>query len=202
MCWNAEVSLQSFLIGITAIGIAYQKGLSLPRAIFFLTITLMQLVEYFVWTSYDNPQRNFQLSLLAFGLLCIQPITSMLILPSNLFQTLILFYSGLLVAYFLIPEPQSLEETFRMRRGENGHLVWHWLDKRLKTTLLLIVYFFFLLAPLIYMKEFVGLSIVLITLAVSLFSYYNYNTWGSMWCWIVNYLVVGLCGYQVLVAKP
>ena len=65
MCWNAEVSLQSFLIGITAAFVGYQNGLSFPITLFCLTIVLMQLIEYFVWSSEGNERANFRYSVLA-----------------------------------------------------------------------------------------------------------------------------------------
>jgi hypothetical protein len=83
MCWNAEVSFQSFLIGIGAIGIAYQKGLSFPTTLFSLTIVLMQLVEGIVWTYYENKTVNFLASVAAASLLWLQPVASILTLQSK-----------------------------------------------------------------------------------------------------------------------
>jgi hypothetical protein len=201
MCWNAEVSLQSFLIGFTAIFIANQKGLSLPITIFCLTIVFMQLIEYFVWTYYDNPTVNFTASLAAAGLLWLQPIASMLTLESNQMIPFIQAYVGLSFLAFLLPRKIPYEERYTMKRAENGHLQWNWLQKDVQTTISLVLYFIFLLTPLLLRKQYTLLSITLMTLAISLFTFYKDNTWGSMWCWIINYLVIGICGYQVLLSK-
>lgn len=199
MCWNAEVSLQSFLIGGLAIFVAYQNGLSFPVTLFCLTIICMQLVEYVVWTYYDEPTVNFQASVVAAFLLWLQPIASILTLSSP--AVAVAVYSGLslFLQWF---DTKPLRETYKMFRGDNGHLVWNWLQPDLQTTLSLTVYFFFLFFPLLLTKQYTLLTVALGTLGLSLTSFYKDNTWGSMWCWIVNYLVVFVCGRQILIAKP
>lgn len=197
MCWNAEVSLQSFLIGVTAVAIAYQKGLSLPTTLFCLTIVFMQLIEYFVWSNYENQRANFRYSVLAAFLLWLQPVASILTLPSSFQSSALGSYVGLSFLGSLMNQ-KPLEETYRMYRGENGHLVWNWLDKSWQTAVSLLVYFVFLLGPLVYQKQWVLLGLAGTTLAGSLYSFYEANTWGSMWCWFVNYLVVGVSIKQVL----
>jgi len=161
----------------------------------------MQLIEYFVWTYYDNPTVNFTASLAAAGLLWLQPIASMLTLETNQMIPFIQAYVGLSFLAFLLPTKIPYEERYRMKRAENGHLQWNWLQKDVQTTISLVLYFIFLLAPLLLRKQYTLLSITLITLAISLFTFYKDNTWGSMWCWIINYLVIGICGYQVLLSK-
>ncbi len=201
MCWNAEVSLQSFLIGITAVFIAYQKGLSFPTTLFCLTIVFMQLIEYFVWSNEGNERANFRYSILAAMLLWLQPVASIFTLQPSLMPTVMGSYLGLSFLGSLL-KTEPLEETYKMYKGDNGHLVWNWLKKDWQTSVSLLVYFIFLLGPLLYRKEWTLLLLALTTLAGSLYSFYESNTWGSMWCWFVNYIVVGVSGYQILVAKP
>lgn len=197
MCWNAEVSLQSFLIGIAATFVGYQNGLSIPITLFCLTIVFMQLIEYFVWSSLGNQRANFRYSVLASLLLWFQPVASILTLPSKSIPSVLGSYIGLsFLGSMMNKEP--MEESYRMYKGENGHLVWNWLKKDLQTTIALLVYFVFLLGPLVVRKEWTLLTVALTTLAGSLYSFYESNTWGSMWCWFVNYMVVGVAGYQVL----
>lgn len=197
MCWNAEVSLQSFLIGITAAFVGYQNGLSFPITLFCLTIVLMQLIEYFVWSSEGNERANFRYSVLASLLLWLQPIASIYTLPSKWFPTALGSYISLSFLGSLFNR-KPLEETYRMEKAENGHLEWKWLDKSWETAISLLVYFVFLLGPLIIRKEWTLLTLAITTLAGSLYSFYEANTWGSMWCWFVNYLVVGVSIKQLL----
>ena len=197
MCWNAEVSLQSFLIGGFSIFFAYQKGLSLPITFFCMTIVGMQLVEYFVWSFYDNSTVNFQASVAAALLLFLQPIASSLTLPSKWISPIITIYL-LLGGLLVLSDTTSIREKYKMTRGENGHLVWNWLEPDTKTSISLVVYFLFLFIPLLLTNQLTLLVLSLTTLGFSLFSYYKDNTWGSMWCWIINYLVVGVSFKQIL----
>lgn len=200
MCWNAEVSLQSFLIGITAIFFANQKGLSFSTTLFCLTIVFMQLIEYVVWTWYENPDVNFLASVSAASLLFLQPVASILTLPSKHVLTLLQSYIGLSVlTLFLSSEP--LYERYRMFRAQNGHLIWNWLQKDSQTALSLVIYFAFLLGPLLLQKQWELLALTLGTLGISLYSFYRDNTWGSMWCWMVNYIVVAVCAKQILLSR-
>ena len=202
MCWSAEVSLQSFSIGILAIFIAYRNGLSLPTTLFCLTIVFMQLIEFFVWTYIDNKRVNFAASIAANSLLWLQPIASILTLKSQEGLPTLLAYMGLSLFAFLIPKDKPLEETYKMTQGENGHLVWHWLQKDTRTITNLLVYFIFLFGPLVYQKQWLLLTLATSTLGLSLYSFYKDNTWGSMWCWLVNYIVLGISANQVLISKP
>jgi hypothetical protein len=182
MCWNAEVSLQSFLLGLAAIGIGVQRGIPLPVLFFSLTIVLMQLIEYIVWS---YPELNKEASIAAIGLLWLQPVASILTISTP--EPLLLSYAGISVLGALV----GSEKDYSMTKAPNGHLSWNWLTKEPSTYAALAVYFLFLLIPLVLSRNLVLLSLALGTLGVSVYTYWKDNTWGSMWCWIVNILVVG-----------
>jgi cellulose synthase/poly-beta-1,6-N-acetylglucosamine synthase-like glycosyltransferase len=78
MCWNASVSLNSFLVGFTAILIGGIYGISLPVLFFYGTIVFMQLIEYIVWTHPFNSNINKYASMCAAFLLWMQPIAAIL----------------------------------------------------------------------------------------------------------------------------
>ena len=198
MCWSAEVSLQSFSIGILAVFIAYRNGLSLPTTLFCLTIVFMQLIEFFVWTYMDNKQVNFIASVSANTLLWLQPIASILTLERKQAIPAFFLYIGLSFFAFLIPKDKPLGEIYKMTQGDNAHLVWHWLQKDTRTMISLLVYFVFLFGPLVYQKQWLLLTLATSTLGLSLYSFSKDNTWGSMWCWLVNYIVIGISANQVL----
>jgi hypothetical protein len=184
MCWNAEVSLQSFLVGLASIGIGALRGASFPVLLFALTIVFMQLIEYIVWSNYENKEINRQASLAARALLWTQPIASILTTQSPGPMLVAYFVTTLLVS-FLGPE-----RDYSMTRAPNGHLAWNWLTKEPSTYLSLAVYFVFLLLPLIMSRSFLLLGLSLGTLAVSLYTFWKDNTWGSMWCWMINWVAV------------
>ena len=76
-----------------------------------------------------------------------------------------------------------------MYPGKDGHLVWKWLEGNSG----LWIYFIFLLTPIFFMVSKEMIALILLTLFASLYGYYTTNTWGSMWCWLTNGIVVAAC---------
>ncbi len=187
MCWNAEVSLQSFILGAIGIVLAYVYKFPLPFLFFYMTIILMQLVEYVVWSNYDDKNINFYSSLGASFLLFLQPVAAISTLPKNLAIPFLIAYLALdLFARLFVLNVSTLRETYKMYRAENGHLSWNFLKKDLQSIPQYFVYFFFLFVPFLISKDFAIIALALITLSLSLFTFFTQNTWGSMWCWIIN----------------
>lgn len=196
MCWNADVSIKTFFIGIIGIIIGLQYGMSLPVAFFCLSISLMQLIEYFVWSYYDNKTVNYYASIAASFLLWIQPIASILTLTNvNTQQIMLLTYAGLSI----IGQSMQDKKDYSMTRAPNGHLSWNWMsDRNALSIASLIVYMIFLFTPIILKKHYELAVLAAGTLGLSLYSYWGENTWGSMWCWIVNSLVLLTVGKSII----
>lgn len=200
MCWNAEVSMQSFLIGMGAIVVAAQYGMSFPMILFYSTVVFMQLIEYIIWTWGSDPDVNFYVSLAAMGLLSLQPLASLLTLPSHR-----MLYIGLYIlvgigytVYHEMIRKIPIRDEFRMYPAANGHLAWEWLNSSPK----LLIYFVFLILPhlIVGKYNFPFFVLAMSTLAISVYSYFTSKTWGSMWCWMINGLVILACG-QVIAKK-
>ncbi len=172
------------------IGTAY--GVSVATLLFCTTIVFMQLIEYIVWTNYENKEINYKASLAAIGLLCLQPVASILTLANPLRQYI---FAAFLIASFLSLY-FSVPKNISMTRAQNGHLAWNWIDEN--STIPLIVYFVFLFTPILLQKNYILLGAALTTLGMSLYTYHKENTWGSMWCWIVNGLVPIVIGSSIV----
>jgi hypothetical protein len=193
---NADISLQTFLFGIVGIIVGVQNGMSLPFAFFCFTIALMQFIEYIVWTFYDNKTVNYASSIAASSLLWIQPIASILTLPNGVVRNGMLLVYGLLSVFGQFFQRKT---DYSMTRAANGHLSWNWMDQsHPQYYFSLIVYLFFLFVPLWMNKLYDVVGLGAVTLAVSLYTYWQYNTWGSMWCWIVNAIVMYILGKTIL----
>lgn len=84
MCYNAKVSLNTFIFGcIYAIVVYYFKVIS-PRIILMLmSVTFMQFIEFLTWTYYDNLTINKYLSILAFATIVLQLILLNYFLPDK-----------------------------------------------------------------------------------------------------------------------
>jgi len=199
MCWNATVSLQSFALGAFAILVGIHQQLDPTLLFFCATITLMQGIEAIAWTfPYPtHPEFNSLASRAAALLLWIQPLASIQTLRDTPFATyripLSATYTALsLLSHLLRPVPPS---AYRMR-PKKGHLQWEWIPTTLTPSLL--VYFAFLLLPLFLVPNPLLLFVVLATLGVTLYAYQADNTWGSLWCWLVNGIAVTIVGWRVL----
>lgn len=194
MCWSAEVSLQSFLLGCIGIIVGWQYGLSTSLLFFYFTIVCMQLIEYIIWSFIDNKKVRFITSLFAALLLILQPIAAISVLyPKQIMYQLLYTYIiliGLIHIYIWMNYNKPINELYDMYPGEKGHLIWKWLQKNHYTLLYLIVYFIFLFTPLILSKNYSFVIYGLITLVLSIYNFWRDDTWGSMWCWLVNLSVI------------
>lgn len=167
----------------------------------------MQLIEGIVWSYGSNPDINFYASVNAAGLLMLQPIASILaVSPGQYTVPMLISYVVLGLISQLIDhktDPRSLREQYQMReeyvgRGVWGRLRlhWGWLDPIPWASLA--IYFIFLLGPLILSKQYDFVTLVLLTLAVSIYSFGK--GWGSMWCWVVNLMVIMFGGNALVKA--
>ncbi len=189
MCWNAEVSIQSFGIGLLGIFLAAMTGTSVPTIIFYTTIVFMQLIEYIVWTYGSDSEINFYASLGGAGLLMLQPIASILAAGSMNLPLLIAYVVLGVITHFMDQDERSLRERYRMETEssiDTPHLIWKWLLP--VPWFSLAVYFIFLIGPLLITKQYDLTALVFLTLGFSIYSFGK--GWGSMWCWIVNGMVV------------
>ena len=181
MCWNKEVSFNSFIIGITVSSILfirnkpYDKILSL--LIFFYSF--MQYFEYKMWKSIEenDEKTNIQYTKYAY-----------ILLWSHVFAIGLGFYLefgtpnfmiiGLLIWIYglsVIPKMKPSKPT----PTSKGHLVWGF------DTSFYIYIFIFIIA---YYLKFTDLAYTGIPLAFYVLSFiYTYITnreaIGSMWCW-------------------
>ena len=193
MCWNAEVSLNTFYMGIFGILLALLNKISYVNIFYYLTIILMQLLEYFGWTYYNNQNANFIISLCISFLLLIQPIASILTLYAfknkhNIMKNMLIIYISYLFIHLLTNK--FSKNMYYIYKGNNGHLVWNWLSKKNISIVHLLIYLFFFIYPLYIGKSYIPLFLATSTLLISLYTYYKYDTWTSMWCWIASIIII------------
>ncbi len=183
MCWNADISLQTFIVGvISAIIVIALNKVEYKYILLGISISLMQLIEYYAWKNINNKQIIKLLSI--FGALLI--VIQLLIINISLLKgkerliILILLFLGLLATLVFIIN----NDKFKMEKGNNGHLIWYWID--IPKPVLIYILFFYLYAFFRSKNTlYVGI-IVIILLILSLYNFYKHKTWGSMWCYYSN----------------
>ena len=182
MCWNAEVSLNTFIYGtIAAIIVLSLNKIPIRSILLVYTVSLIQLMEYFTWKNINNNELIHYLSITGAFILLLQVL---LITNNNLKNKEQLFSYIFIFILTIIAFNHNFEnKKFHMEKGENGHLKWLWADlpvPLLISGLLLWIY------PPIRNKNYISTLFIITTLTISFYYYYKYKTWGSMWCYIGN----------------
>lgn len=198
MCWNAEVSLNTFLFSSFMLFLiiynniyTQYKILELKKIwvyVFFASFILMQLIEFFIWKTINNKYYNNIFSIAATLLILIQPLASLMILSNiDLRNGLLIIYSLLVIPYLIY---KFNNQNIHTIISSNKHLQWQFFNP---TLIEKIIWLFFLLFSLFYEGLWIGLLFGIITLIVMLYYYHKNNTVASMWCWIINsvFIILG-----------
>ena len=208
MCWNKDISLNTFLFSSFVLClIIYNNAYTRYKIdelnnvyiyIFFMSFILMQLIEYFIWINLKNPLYNSIFTALATLLLIFQPIASTMLISDYtvkkmLLQSYLLFIVPLTIYKFDI---QILNSSV----SKLNHLRWNttFSVKYVTDIIFYIIWLFFFLFPLFYERFTFALMFGLLTLILTTYNYYKDDTIGSMWCWIVNTVMIYYAVYLLL----
>ena len=182
MCWSASVSLNTYALGLFASSLSYFNGITdIGGFIFYQSIILVQLIEYFIWSKTFS---NRLLSQLLLIVILTQPIFNIIRIQTQpeLIPYLLLAYIVFIVILFTVVVPLNTVD-FSTVPSKNGHLAWNWLNMNIYA---IILWHVFLSLYWIIDKNYVLFAIVSIFLVASIILYKETNTWGSMWCWVCN----------------
>jgi hypothetical protein len=184
MCWNASVSLNTYIFGLFASSFAYYNGvIDLLGFILYQSILLIQLIEYFIWSKTFSNRLLSQIAL--FVIIC-QPMFNIIKIenrPELIPYILVAYISIVAIVYtFIIPLNTV---NFSSVPSKNGHLAWNWLDVNIY---LILIWHIFISVRWIIDGIYSYLIIVSLLLIISIVLYRETNTWGSMWCWVCNIL--------------
>jgi hypothetical protein len=182
MCWNASVSLNTYVFGLFASSFAYYNGITnLLGLIFYQSFIIIQLIEYFIWSKTFPNRLLSQIAL--FVILCI-PIFNIIKIekrPEWIPYILGGYIVFIVILYTAIIPLNTIE--FSTIPSKNGHLSWKWLTWNIY---IILIWYAFLSLRWIIDKMYPTLIFVSIFLIISIILYKETNTWGSMWCWICN----------------
>ena len=199
MCWNQYVSLNTFTFStLILILIAYNNKYTPYKIrelnnvfvyVFLMSFITMQLIEFFLWRNLKNTDINHKLSIAGGLLLMIQPIASLLMLKDEFTRKAMLTtYTIPAFAYFIYKV--NTQSKFNTTVTPTGHLRWNWLNQD-KNKLLGLIWFFFLYFSIFVEKQYYTAGIItLALLAVSYYSYSKEGSYGSLWCWSINSLMI------------
>jgi hypothetical protein len=194
MCWNANVSINTYIFGLFACLFALlNKKINITRFLFAQSWMSIQLIEYFIWSKTFS---NRLLSQIAFIIIFSQPLFSILSISNNTNVKYVALVGYLLfMVFIMILKPWSTID-FTTVQATNGHLSWKWMDYS-KITIL--IWFLFLSISFAINKEWIKLSLLTITAVISYVLYSKTLTWASLWCWVSNIaslFIIGIVFYD------
>jgi hypothetical protein len=200
MCWNQEVSLNTFLFSsfamllimynnkYTQYKIAYFN--TVWKYLFFWSFIIIQLIEFFIWRNINDPFYNKVFSILAVVALLFQPVISLMMISNHSIR------NPLLTAYLIFIIPYFIYNAFTNNIysfvSKKGHLDWHFFKMLFVLLLIWMPFFFF---GLLYEGHVIAKIFGTVLYAVCIYNYYADKTVLSNWCWIVNSMFIYYLSY-------
>jgi len=203
MCWNEHVSLNTFLFSsFVLLLIIYNNSFTKYKIqelnntniyLFIASFAFMQLIEFFIWKNINNKFYNNMFSIIATLLLLLQPIASVMILSNKQLRNKLLFL------YLLLAIPYSIYK-FSTKHihsviSKREHLRWKFFEIN---PIIWIIWLFFFVFSFIYEKRWNGIIFAIIALIITIINYSNDHTVGSMWCWVVNPIMIYYVTYLLI----
>ena len=208
MCWNKDISLNTFLFSsFVLLLIMYNNKYTQYKIkeldsvwvyLFIFSFILMQLIEYFIWRNINDPIYNNIFSIMATLLLFVQPIASTMLIPSKTVS------SKIITLYLILVGPLTIYRLFTKKISTTisplNHLSWDLAlyKNNILESLLCVGWIMFFLFPLFYIGELFAFLFGILTLMIIVYNYYKDGSFGSMWCWIVNSVMLYYAGYLLL----
>ena len=203
MCWNANVSLNTFLFsGFVLSLIIYNNSYTQYKIqelnkkwayLFIASFVFIQLTEFFIWKNIDKPFYNNMFSICSSLLIMVQPITSIMMMTNVQLRNL------LLISYLTPAIPYSIykfsSKHIHSVVSDSGHLKWNFFNA---SPIVWIFWLFFFLFSIVYEKLWVGLIFGVVTLLVAYLNYKNDNSIWSMWCWLANLIMIYYAIYLLI----
>lgn len=206
MCWNATVSLNTFVIGVAAIVLAYINNYKWYFLVFLMSFVIVQLLEFLLWTFLDNKRINTILTFLVVCVIVIQPVAAILLITEkskDIRNKLMITYCILigLALLFILSMNKNIGSYMKTVVAQNGHLSWKFFT--IKYIILLeIVYAVFFFGALLLFGNHLIIAVALTTLLLSLYYMQGEKTYATMWCWTANIVSLYIIAKIIFMNNP
>ena len=210
MCWSAEVSAISLLIGLSTSALLFSIGSPSEQILagYLAFVSLMQGVEYLLWTNQTCNAQHKQIAIAGMSLNLAQPLVLAGLVTwlnpkanRNLLLALAGFY---IVAIYPSIQLYLNEEELQCTHPQKNdpHLVWRWTilpnEMFYHGVYLLILC---IITWIGFPNPLYGGLFILSLLGSYTISrvFYERSVFGSMWCWFVNLAPASLLALHALV---
>lgn len=210
MCWNPDISINTFLFSCFTLLFIYITNTYTKYKtpffdnplvyLFIFSVVSMQLIEFFLWRNLKNNKMNNFLSKVASFVIILQPFFLMLLIPILKIKKIMLFCYLFFMTGYIIYKKIYNPIHFHTSVGTTGHLSWDFLNHRGYEYLFDIVYLLFYLSTVFIINNPLLYIFLIPSFLISIF-YFEYNTFGSMWCWISNLFLLYLL-VKILIIQP
>lgn len=201
MCWNAPVSISTYLIGLAGSFWLHRRGYRI-EALFYGWVVHMQLIEFALWLSLPcstTLRTSFNILVSRLGLLInhAEPMVLWYAITRYHERTLPRWLHGLMVVFVIATILYSqlawsnLTQCTDVSELSRPHLDWSWnREQCCRPYYLFFLGCFVLLAVSGLKAEHGRLQAVLMILSYSLsyYIYHDYYTVGEMWCFMAAFL--------------
>lgn len=197
MCWNADVSLKSWVFSLVGLAFGIWGGAVNWRILLIGVIfSFMQFVEYKLWTHLKDPDQNRFWSHIGQLTVWAEMFGAANVVENPAIRNFFFGASALhiFIADFLIGK----KGNFQAYVGPNGHLVHNWFSSsRIYYLIPLLI-----TLPFWFGKEILWAICITTTMLLSAIMYARSGEFSSMWCYIslafwliVIYKSIGLDKY-------
>ena len=200
MCWNADISINTFVfVCFSLLFIYFTNTYTKYKTPFFdnplmylfvFSVASMQLIEFFLWRNLNNKPNNYLLSNISLYVVIFQQIILIYMIPSLKNRRIVLSLYLLILLSFTIYYTFYKELSYYTSVGKNGHLSWGWMNHKGYDHIWNFMFLSFYIVPAFLINNSLLFLSLSFSMAVSIFFYYKYKTFGSMWCWLSNALLL------------
>jgi hypothetical protein len=197
MCFSKNVSLATFLTGIIGGLLCFSTGIPDYKIIglFFMFVSLMQGIEYLIWSHQVCDDYNKNISYLGMILNHLQPVILFILLVvfskekfnkhKESLILLIVIYISVIVKYSL-----QFEKECILKDTKTNHLHYQWNSMEYNTIAYTLFLLCFIVFGLFFPNKQIGISfsiLSIISYIISSFIYTNTPVVGSMWCFFASF---------------
>lgn len=197
MCWNEHISLNTFLFVCLALIFIFvsntytkYKTPTFNNPLVYLLILVMasmQLIEFFLWKNLQNKYINEILSIIGAYIIILQQLILIVMIPNSTIRySMLVIYALFIIVFRTLYSKIFNPFYFNTSIGKNGHLSWNWMNFKVYENIWLVIGLLFYIIPLLILNNPLLAFFYISTLFLSLFFYFKYNTFGTIWCWAFN----------------
>jgi hypothetical protein len=178
MCWNADVSLKSWVFSLVGLAFGLWGGVEWRILLIGTIFSFMQFVEYNLWTHLKDPVQNKFWSRVGQVTVWAELFGAANVIEKSSLRTLFFGLSAvyIFVTDILLGKKGSILTTV----GPNGHLQHNWYSESKLTFLMPLL----LVIPFWLSVSTLWALLITATVLLSGYFYHRSGEFSSMWCYI------------------